>query len=421
MTSGYRALLSDRATRYLIVTSLLGRAPLGMAALAILLLVQAHDGGFGVAGLAVGAAAICGACVAPVVGSLVDRLGQTRLLVPLAAGNATAWIALLLFVTNDAPAAATVAVAGLVGALRPPVGPCMRVLWPAVIPDGTSAETAFALDAMIEEVVWIAGPLAVGLVSAVSPEASVLMCAFFSLAGTALFAASPASRTWRSHADGRRAGTRALDSHGLRIILVSALLFGYLFGAGEIALPALASSFGSPNAGGVLIGLWCLGSLAAGLLYGARSWHAPLADRYRLCLLLSGVVTLPLCIAGSLAAAVPLAVLAGIAVAPTMTCQYALVSRLAPPGTTTEAFTWVNASLVAGVAMGAACAGLLVEAWSPGVVFGTGAVAVVAAAALLSVVPLRFEAPAVSHEVTQKCHENQDFDARKGLESSFRC
>ena len=65
-----------------------------------------------------------------------------------------------------------------------------------------------------------------------------------------------------------------------------------------------------------------------------------------------------------------LVILTGLPIAPLIASRNQLVERVAPRGTVTEAFTWPLTALVAGVSLGAATAGSLVEAhsWSAGVV-----------------------------------------------------
>ncbi|HEX8930255.1 MAG TPA: MFS transporter, partial [Actinomycetota bacterium] len=66
-------------------------------------------------------------------------------------------------------------------------------------------------------------------------------------------------------------------------------------------------------------------------------------------------------------------------------CLYLLVDRLAPAGTVTEAFTWVNSGFGIGIAMGNASGGGVVHRAGPDAVFLLAAAAVVAAALLARV------------------------------------
>ena len=68
----------------------------------------------------------------------------------------------------------------------------------------------------------------------------------------------------------------------------------------------------------------------------------------------------PLIGATSIPAAVVCSLLAGLTIAPVFSCQYALVARAVTPGSETEAFTWVTAALVGGLAAGSAAAGAVI-------------------------------------------------------------
>jgi MFS family permease len=73
--------------------------------------------------------------------------------------------------------------------------------------------------------------------------------------------------------------------------------------------------------------------------------------------------------------------LAGLAIAPTFACTFALIEDVAPPGTLTEAYTWLSTGITAGIAAGAALAGTLAEHQSATAAFAlAGAVAALAAA-----------------------------------------
>jgi predicted MFS family arabinose efflux permease len=81
----------------------------------------------------------------------------------------------------------------------------------------------------------------------------------------------------------------------------------------------------------------------------------------------------PVGLAGSSAALGVLLAVAGAPIAPAFTTAYTLVDRLAPPGTITEAFTVTTTAVVAGIALGNAAAGALVEPIGPGWTFAVAA------------------------------------------------
>jgi MFS family permease len=377
----YGAVLSVAGAPRLLVSSVLARMPLGMTSLALLLLVRHQTGSFGAAGLVVGVFALAQAAASPVQGTLVDRLGQRRTLLPSALAQATLLVAIVLAAHSGAGVAVLAVLAAPAGALLPPVGPSLRALWPAVAPEG-HREAAYSLDAVTQETIWTLGPLAVGaVVAAVSPAAAVLLCATVTVLGTAAFVTAPlASRAHPPRVERPPGG--ALASPGLRRLLVTAALMGIGIGAVEVGLPALAFDLGSGGSAGLLLAVWSLGSMAGGLWYGTRRWRSPAEVRYRWLLVAIALVAVPLLAAQSIAAAAPLSVIAGLGFAPTMACQMGLVGELARPGTVTEAFTWSTAAIGGGIAGGSALAGVLAE--SAGVVapFAVGCVAPGLAAAL---------------------------------------
>jgi predicted MFS family arabinose efflux permease len=145
-----------------------------------------------------------------------------------------------------------------------------------------------------------------------------------------------------------------------------------------VVLPAFSESEGSRAMAGVLLAVWSAASGAAGLVYGARVRQAALEDLHLwfACLLPLGIAALLLA-SSSLTMAL-LVILAGAPIAPLIASRNQLVGRVSLPGTATEAFTWPLTALVAGVALGAAAAGALVEAysWSAGVLLAVAVAAV---------------------------------------------
>jgi predicted MFS family arabinose efflux permease len=367
--------------RRLIVSALLGRLPQGMSGLSILLLVRDRTGSYALAGVAVGAFALATAAAAPAQGALLDRLGRTRVLPPCALAQALVLVALVVAARERTGGVVLIALAGLAGALLPPIGPSVRALWREVIADPAVLEAAFALDAITQEAIWITGPLVVAIVIGISsPATAILALGSFGVTGTLLFVASPLVYGRPTPEPGRRGS--ALASPGLRALLAPVALTGFGLGAVEVGLPALALHAGSRQASGVLLSLWSVGSMVGGVWYGSRDWHSPLSARYRRLLLAAVACTAPLIAARSLMAGLVLCVLAGMSIAPVFSCQYLLVGRVARAGTENEAFTWVSAALVGGIALGSAAGGAVVASAGVGAPFALSCAAAALSAAL---------------------------------------
>ena len=134
--------------------------------------------------------------------------------------------------------------------------------------------------------------------------------------------------------------------------------------------------------------------MIGGLWYGARTWGSSLATRYRLLLALAVLCVAPLILARSIVAGVFCALLAGVTVAPIFSCQYALVGHAAPPGTETEAFTWVSAALIGGLSAGSAVSGATIGSFGVSAPFVVGCAATAMAATVALTVRGRVQQPA---------------------------
>jgi hypothetical protein len=376
----YLELLRLPGAARLAFAALVGRIPISMVPLAYILLLRAVGDSFAVAGAVAAAVAIAGGLAAVPQGRLVDRLGQPRVLISFGVLHTATLLAVLLAARGGAAPWALIALAALDGLTIPPLSGSMRALWPVLTGGGERLETAFALEAVLQEGFYITGPLVVGgLVAIASPDAAVVTAAALTLAGTLVFATSPLSRAQRG---GRSPAGRlgALAAPGLRTLVLVLLPVGVAFGAIEVAVPAFAEHHGSRATAGLLLALWGLGSMAGGLWYGTRRWVTPAERRFAVILSVLPLAMAPVGLAGSPAALGVLLAVAGAPIAPAFTTAYTLVNRLAPPGAITEAFTMTTTAVVAGIALGNAAAGALVESIGPGWT-------VVAAAAVAGLAP----------------------------------
>ena len=360
MLARYRSVLSVPGSPRLYATGVLARIPQGMSALSILLLVRACTHSYALAGLAVGGEALASAAAGPPQGRLVDRFGRARVLAPCALAQAALFIALALGAHVHAPAGALVGLACGVGAAQPAIAPSVRARLRTLFGQPAVRESAYALESVIQELIWITGPLIVAVVvAASSPSGALLVAAALCVAGTLLFVTASASREPPSATPRRReAVLRAAPE--LRALLVPVALMGASIGATDVGLPSLALHAGSRASTGLLLAVWSLGSMVGGLAHGSREWDRSVPERYRRLLMLAVVCALPLVFARSIAAGLVGALLTGLTIAPVFSCQYTLVGRAATEGTETEAFTWVSAALVTGMAGGSALSGTLV-------------------------------------------------------------
>ena len=380
----------------LFVASCVARLPMGALGLLLVLHTQQLTGSYAKGGLASGAYAIALGISNPALARAVDRRGQT-LVLRIGAPLAAAAIVVLAALPDGAPLGAVLAAAAVAGACQPPVGACMRALWPVLLdgPDGRHA--AYSLEGAMLEVVYICGPLAiVAGIGSWSTAAAMAACAAFLLVGDLSFSAHPISRGWRPHAE-RRDITGALRGPGVRVLVAVFVLCGLSVGAVEVVVPAALDATGHRALTGVLLGVWGVGSMLAGLGVGRLGAAGDAPRRLALALVAWGLAHAALGVSGEPLMLGLLLFVAGATIAPTFVSANGMLDGLAPSGTLTEAFTWMSTGMGVGIAAGSAVAGALVEAASPALAMATLGGGGVLAGLLVRAAatgPLRAAAPA---------------------------
>jgi MFS family permease len=356
----YLAVLRHPDLGRLFASAFVARMPVAMYSLASILLVREATGSYAIAGAAVAGFSVAGGISAPILGRLVDRLGQTPVLVFCAVAFPAAVAALIVVADKSPHTVPIVACAVATGAAFPPLFAVLRTLISALVGKTELVETAFALEAVLQELFFIVGPLVVAVCVAVgSPKLALGVAAALVAVGTLAFAATPASRRWRG---GREPGSHgALRSPALRTLVVASVTDGMTFGALEVVLPAFAREHGSAGTAGVLLAMLALGSMLGGLWYGSRKWHSDPADQILWFSILLPIGLSTLLLADSNLAMALLLAIAGLSIAPAAAITFTLIGKLAPPEAMTEAFTWISTGVIAGFALGGAAAGVIVE------------------------------------------------------------
>src|SRR4051794_919864 len=364
----YARVLRAPHARALLVAEIPARLPVGINGLAIVLFLREHTGSYAAAGAVAAAFGIALGVTSPLIGRLIDRRGLRQTVVPLSLAHAAAMAALVACGLSGAPVALLVALAAAAGAFLPPVGSISRSLWPRILREGGEEPgllaTALALEGVLIELIFVTGPLLTALLAAIwDPAVALALSPVLLLVGLVGFLAQPPVRTWAiSEEAGDHGVWGALRSPGIRTLVLCTLPMGFCFGAMEVTLPAFSEAHAARGIAGVLVATWSIGSAAGGLLYGAWHWSGPAGRRYARLAALLPIAYLPLAAAPSLAAMFPLALLAGVCIAPTLTAGNQIAGDVAPPGAETEAYTWPITALVVGLAAGNWSAGAIVEA-----------------------------------------------------------
>jgi len=363
MPTPYRTILSLPGALAFSATGWVARLPISMVGLGLVLLVSSSTGSYGLAGSVSAAYVIAGALFAPVQARVVDRHGQHRVLPVLAGLNAVAMGALIVAVRGGAPSPVPQLLAATTGAVGPLIGSYVRARWTHLLEGRGELHTAYALEALLDEVVFMVGPpLVTFLATGVSPVAGLVVAVAAGVLGTLLLAAQratepPAHPVRRGNRDKPRLGWA-----GLVPLVVACFGLGTLFGSADVVVVAVASEAGQRAAAGLLIAGWATGSMLAALVLGMLRPRSHPLTRLRLGATALAATTLPLPFIDHLGLLAVAVFLAGFATSPTLVAVTAVVERTVPPARLTEGMAWTSTGMSAGVAAGAALAGQVIDA-----------------------------------------------------------
>jgi MFS family permease len=386
MFTSYRRILAHPGALRFSLTGLVARLPISMVGLGIVLLVAAATGSYGVAGAVSAAYMLSNALFAILQGRLVDTLGQARVLTVASLVFGLSIALVIWSVQGDWPILTTYVFAALGGGTLPQVGSCVRARWSYVLDQPADVQTAYALEAVADEAVFILGPIVVTVLATTwHPVAGLTVAIVACLGGTWAFCAQrPTEPPARPHSRSEGARRPMPWPTVIPLAVVCAAL-GVLFGAAEVTTVAFADEQGHRAWAGGLLALWAFGSLSAGLITGAMHWRRGPSVRVRWGAVAMACAMTPLYFVDSLPLMGATLFVAGFAIAPTMIAAMSLTEATVPAGRLTEGMAIMQTGLVAGVAPGATLSGLVVDhqGASPAYLVSVGAGVVAALAALL--------------------------------------
>jgi MFS family permease len=372
----YQQVVSDRRAVAFSVAGFVARLPLSMTGIGIVLLVSLTTGSFAQAGLLAAATTVTAAVVAPVWGRATDRVGQAHVLLLTVVINVLSVALLVTAVQRTWPLAVSLAAAVGVGLGSSMAGSAVRARWTLRLNGSPLLHTAFALEAMLDEVVFIIGPpLVTYLATTFHPGLGISVSAVIGLIGVLSLAAQrstqpPARSIPRGHPESRRLPWRVLVP-----VAVAGSALGMIFGGMEVNVVAFAKETGVLRYAGLILMAWSFGSLIAGAVTGAIIWHAPPAKRFRIGAFLLALSLLPLPFIEHPAGVALLLVLSGMAIAPTLIASVGVIQSAVDQSRLNEALAWNSTGLAAGVAAGAATVGHVIDTWGAQAGFLTVAIA----------------------------------------------
>jgi MFS family permease len=375
MFSAYTTLFRTPGAMKFSVSALIGRMPISMDSLALIFIVVAVSDSYALAGALSAVASITISIATPFWSRLADRIGQRKMLlrvVPLKILGLSLFIALVM---NEAPVWTWFASIILAELAAINTGGLVRRRWLHVLsPDkSTTAEdetdkhvvnTAYSYEALMDEIVFIVGPItATACATSIAPAAGLIAGMILMSIGLPLFAMQRATEPPPSP-------VRVKDPHppviGIPIVQAIALattFTGGFFGAIAITVVGFAESEGQKSYSGLLLGLWASGSAVMAIINGLIKWKTSYAGRFLIFLTALTIFSIPFIFVDSILGLAIALFFNGFAIAPLIVNAYGVVQEAVPSEQITESFTWVVAGMPLGGAVASALGGWVIETY----------------------------------------------------------
>lgn len=370
MLSRYRAAYQPPGALAFSMAGLVARFPIAIYPIGLVLIVSARTHAYGFAGVVSGVYVLGGALGSPLAGWLVDRYGQGRMLRQFALIHLAVTAVFAVLLLARAPLPTLLAPAVVMGASLVNVGALIRARWSYVWAGADRQRaTAYSIESVLDEVVFVVGPLAATLLATHAPAIAPLSLAIVLVLGGSFWlagqrATEPATKPIHDRHE------FAMRRRGMPLITLAMVFMGAVFGSAEVVMVAFCGQHGQRASAGWVVACFAVGSATAGIGYGARHWQSSLLRRFTIAAGAFGLLPLLYLLAGTPAELAGLTFVIGLGIAPTLIGGFGLVDAIVPAAFLTEGLTWIGTGLSVGYGSGAALVGGIADQHGAHAAFG---------------------------------------------------
>ncbi|MDE9445954.1 MFS transporter [Xenorhabdus bovienii] len=374
MANPYRELLTTPGAMGLVIASSIVRLPQAMIGIGIITMLVQQTGIYWLAGSIAGTFALTNALIGPQVSKLVDQRGQSRVLPFMTAFSIGMLLALIIAVYMSVPTLLLFILAALVGTM-PSMPAMIRARWTQLFRGKPQLHTAFSLDTVLTELAFIIGPpLTIGLSTSFFAEAGPLVAVLLLAIGVTVFLLQRETEP-KVVVGIRRNASSTLLIPGVRTIVLALLAMGVIGGSIDVVVVAFANAQGWLASASFILAAYALGSMIAGLTFGALRISLPIEKQFFIGVLVTSVTAVLPIFSPDVYILSGMLFMAGVSFAPTMIVVMNLGTIIVPPSRITEGLTWMTTGISIGVALGSVLAGMVIDIYGARAGFGVTIVA----------------------------------------------
>jgi MFS family permease len=407
--SPYGRLFGIPGTKAFCIVGAVARLPISMMSLGIVLALNHMYNNWTVAGTMSAVYILAVAAVTPFYARLFDRFGQRKIGWVVLAMSVLAMLVFAFAIWAHVSVPVLFVLSILTGCTQFSFGALVRTRWAYALRkpgDAALLDAAYALEAGIDEMVFILGPiLAAFLATSVSPVSQLFVPAFACAIGGSVFfslkntqppvieplpvaAASPFDEDVRAASFnlGGREGIRLekddvslrqLHAHvpkpksvllyaGVIPLLVVFVVFNMSFNEFDVSVTAMMKAIGREQWLGLQLAMFAAGSCIGAFIFGSKKPKGSNWQHMVIYLILMGLgyvccrlamdnlVLLGLC-----------SVISGLFCSPLFATGNLIIKDIVPPGSLTEGLSWVTTAGTIGTSFGSSLAGRVLDVSDP--------------------------------------------------------
>lgn len=348
MFSKYAELFAISGTKRVASAGFIARMPIAMDTLAIIYFINSVDGRYSVAGSITAFAALITVISSPIWSKIADRYGQRIVISITFPVRVIAFAIFILLVRSETPVWSWFLAIFLAESASISFGSMTRRRWIHLIGSDRRdlLSTSYAFESLLDEFIYIFGPLITSIVVATfSPVSGLLLGMILLLIGAPLLASHHASDPGVEEGSQASTSKSIFLNKKLQAVGIPLTIAGGSFTAVNIGVVAFSDEYGVKMFSGLLLGIWALGGATSALINGAINWKISHGSRYLIYLAGMTAISLSFPFIGNVYLLGLALFLQGLCIAPLLPNGLPLVVNSVPPSQMTQAITLVTAGI----------------------------------------------------------------------------
>jgi len=357
MFSPYRKLFAVPGALRFSIAGSIARLPISMTLLSITFVIVHVKHSYTLAGTVSTGAALISTIFSPTWSRYADRLGQRKVLRFTIPFYIIFDLIFLFAISHHAPTFIWMGAIFIAEIFLPNVGGLTRRRWLWVLgEDRAQINTAYSYEALMDEIIFIVGPLIASFAATfISPAAGMVMGFTFMAVGTTLFISQRSTEPAPYEKDESKKHEFVLRMPVVQAVFFPFIFIGAFFSSTNLTVVGYAQQHHDSSFTGIVLAIWAAGSGVAAIFNGSIKWKLSDASRFRINLLLILVLSLPFFFIHSMWMLAVALFLSGMGVAPLIVAGYAVAEKSVPEEKVTETLAWV----IAGLSLGGSLPGTL--------------------------------------------------------------